>query len=117
MAKIEEVKTEETVLEDMLIDDVAEDVIEDSVEDEVTEEAVQAVANAIVEEAKEQDKTVEEIVTDIISEENVDEKDIIAARRGFKNYAHAVEYSESANFKKLHVLDQNEFKNWLNNIK
>ena len=117
MAKIEEVKTEETVLEDMLIDDVAEDVIEDSVEDEVTEEAVQAVANAIVEEAKEQDKTVEEIVTDIISEENVDEKDIIAATRGFRDYAHAVEYSESANFKKLHVLDQNEFKNWLNNIK
>ena len=43
--------------------------------------------------------------------------DIIAQSRGFKTIKEAEAYVESEGFGKLHVLDQNEFKNWLKEIK
>ena len=43
--------------------------------------------------------------------------DIIAQSRGFKGIKEAEAYAESEGFGKLHVLDQNEFKNWLKEIK
>ena len=43
--------------------------------------------------------------------------DIIAQSRGFNSIKEAEAYVESEGFGKLHVLDQNEFKNWLKEIK
>ena len=107
------------VIEEIVEDDVIEETpIEDVfVEDkEVPEEVVQAVANAIVEQAEEDDKPVEEIVNEIV-DESKDDLDKLVEGRGFKSYDAAVEYASSEVFKRLHPLDQDEFNNWLKNIK
>lgn len=91
-------------------------------EEEVNEEMVQAIAKAIAEEATETDKTIEDVVNDIIEESNNDESeetqgDLIAQSRGFKNAEHAKEYAKSDLFIKLGQCEQNEFNEWLKNLK
>ena len=102
------------------------DVVEDIIEDEVTEDVVQAVAEGIVMEAEENDKSVEEVVDEIIEEAEEDNKkgkkstkqlDEAVKGRGFNSYDEAVEYSASDSFKNLHELDQEEFTDWLRNLK
>ena len=73
------------------------------------------------------DKTIEDITKEIIEVAKPEKKDskkvsskaldIIAQSRGFKSIKEAEAYVESEGFGKLHVLDQNEFKNWLKEIK
>ena len=101
------------VINEIVEDDVIEEV---PVEDEVSEEVVQAVANAIVEQADEDNKSVEEIVDEIV-EESKDDVDKLAEGRGFKSYKDAVEYASSEAFGRLHPFDQEEFNNWLKEIK
>ena len=100
--------------------------LEDVIEDEVTEEVVQAVAEGIAMEAEENDKSVEEVVDEIIEEAKEDNKkgkkstkqlDEAVKGRGFNSYDEAVEYSVSDSFKNLHELDQEEFTDWLRNLK
>ena len=104
------------------------DLVEAIIETDATdEEVVQSVVEAIVEEAEKNDKTIEEVTEEIIEEAKPEKKgtkkvmsktlDIIAQSRGFKSIKEAEAYAESEGFGKLHVLDQNEFKNWLKEIK
>ena len=78
----------------------------------------------IVENKEETTEKKEEIIEDVTKPEKKDAKkvmskalDIIAQSRGFKTIKEAEAYVESEGFGKLHVLDQNEFKNWLKEIK
>lgn len=108
---IDEEVNEELPVKDLLVEDLP--INED---EEVSEEVVQAVANAIVEEAEETDKKVEEVVNEIV-EESKNDLDKLVEGRGFKSYDAAVEYASSEAFGKLHPFDQEEFNNWLKNIK
>ena len=91
-------------------------------EDDVNEELVQAFASAIAEEATETNKNFEEVVNEIFAESD-DEKseeaqeDIIARSRGFRDAKHAKEYAKSDLFTKLGQGEQEEFNNWLENLK
>lgn len=86
-------------------------------EDEITEEMTQAIAQAIVDEAAETDKSVEDVVNEIIEESEETPIDVIAQSRGFRNVEHAKEYAKSDLFKMLGQGEQNEFNNWLENLK
>ena len=88
-------------------------VIEEIVEDDIIEETP---TEDVLVEDKEDDKSVEEIVNEIV-EESKDDLDKLVEGRGFKSYNDAVEYASSEAFKRLHPLDQEEFNNWLKNIK
>lgn len=73
------------------------------------EETIEAVTKEIIEEAKPEKKDTKKVMSKAL--------DIIAQSRGFKTIKEAEAYVESEGFGKLHVLDQNEFKNWLKEIK
>ena len=73
------------------------------------EETIEAVTKEIIEEAKPKKKDAKNVMTKAL--------DIIAQSRGFNSIKEAEAYVESEGFGKLHVLDQNEFKNWLKEIK
>lgn len=73
------------------------------------EETIEAVTKEIIEEAKPEKKDAKKVMSKSL--------DIIAQSRGFKTIKEAEAYVESEGFGKLHVLDQNEFKNWLKEIK
>ena len=87
------------VIDEIVEDDVIEEV---PTEDEVSEETVDEVS----------EETVDEIV-----EESKDDVDKLVEGRGFKSYKDAVEYASSEAFGRLHPLDQEEFNNWLKEIK
>lgn len=95
-----------------------EKITEEVKNEEVTEEVVQAVAEAITDEAKESNKSIEKVVEEIVDESKPSKKlDKLVIGRGFKSYDEAVKYSKSDTFKKLHVLDQDEFNSWLKKLK
>ena len=73
------------------------------------EETIEAVTKEIIEEAKPEKKDTKKVMSKVL--------DIIAQSRGFKTIKEAEAYVESEGFGKLHGLDQNEFKNWLKEIK
>lgn len=127
MAK-EIVENKEEIVENKEETTEKNDLVEAIIETDATdEEVVQSVAEAIVEEAEKNDKTIEEVTEEIIKEAKPEKKDtkkvttkaldIIAQSRGFNSIKEAEAYVESEGFGKLHVLDQNEFKNWLKEIK
>ena len=73
------------------------------------EETIEDITKEIIEEAKPEKKDAKKVMSKAL--------DIIAQSRGFKTIKEAEAYVESEGFGKLHVLDQNEFKNWLKEIK
>lgn len=73
------------------------------------EEIIEAVTEEIIKDAKPKKKDAKNVMTKAL--------DIIAQSRGFNSIKEAEAYVESEGFGKLHVLDQNEFKNWLKEIK
>ena len=73
------------------------------------EETIEDVTKEIIEEAEPEKKDTKKVMSKAL--------DIIAQSRGFKGIKEAEAYVESEGFGKLHVLDQDEFKNWLKEIK
>ena len=73
------------------------------------EETIESVTEEIIKEAKPEKKDTKKVMSKAL--------DIIAQSRGFKTIKEAEAYVESEGFGKLHVLDQNDFKNWLKEIK
>ena len=71
----------------------------------------------VIEEIPEEVQMIEEIIEEKPSKKSNKELDSLVKGRGFASYDKAVEYASSEAFKKLHSLDQDEFNNWLKNIK
>ena len=74
------------------------------------------VEDDVIEEVPTEDEVSEETVDEIV-EESKDDVDKLVEGRGFKSYKDAVEYASSEAFGRLHPLDQEEFNNWLKEIK